>query len=193
MSVKMLYIKNMVCNRCVLVVNNIIDDLRLSVESIEMGRIKFLDKITHEQMQHLKIILESFGFELVEDKRAKLVEAIKIHVIKFINEESINSHINLSEYLGSSLHYDYNYLSSTFAAVENISIERFLISHKIEKIKELMFVDDLSLTEISYQLGYSSLSHLSAQFKKVTGFTPSQYRKQNDIACRNSLDHLKIM
>lgn len=187
-----IFIKNMVCDRCVLVVRRVVNDLGLDAENINMGIIKLVKALTYEQTCELERKLSALGFELIKDKRSLLVEEIKIRIIEYVNQSMVHGNIKLSQYLNERLRYEYNYLSSAFSMIENISIEQYIISHKVEKVKELMFVENLSLTEIAYELGYSSLAHLSAQFKKATGCSPSYYRKCNDINSRQALDKMKI-
>ena len=187
-----IFIKNMVCDRCVLVVREVVSDLGLVAENVNMGSIKLEKALAYESACELEIKLSALGFELIKDKRSLLVEEIKILIIEYVNRSMSYENIKLSEYISENLHYDYNYLTGVFSMVEKISIEKYLICHKVEKIKELMFVENLSLTEIAYDLGYSSLAHMSAQFKKVTGCSPSYYRKIYDINSRQTLDKMKI-
>lgn len=191
MKTEWIHIKNMVCDRCIMVVSSIVTELELPVISVGMGQVAFSCPLTKEQMSLLNEKLALVGFEQMMDKREQLLESIKDKIISYVNCKKDNQ--PLSEYLSSSLGYDYNYISAVFSSAENMSIERYLITHKVEKIKELMFVGHMSLTEIAYQLGYSSLPHMSTQFKKVTSCTPSLYRKRNDINSRKSLDNLNVM
>ena len=135
-----------------------------------------------------KALLRS-GLELMEDKKSILIEKIKNCVIELIHYNEDLPRINFSEYLAEKLHYDYKYLSSLFSEVKGTTIEHFIIAHKIERVKELLMYDELSLTEISYKLNYSSVAHLSMQFKKVTGLTPTFFKKMKNIR-RNALDTL---
>ena len=191
MKTEWIYIKNMVCDRCIMVVNSIVSELELPVISIGMGQAAFSRPLTKEQMRSLNEKLSLVGFVQIMDKREQLIESVKDKILNYVICKKDSQ--NLSEYLTSSLGYDYNYISTAFSSAENMSIERYFITHKVEKIKELMFVGHMSLTEIAYQLGYSSLPHMSSQFKKVTSYTPSLYRKHNDVSSRKSLDNLNII
>lgn len=184
-----LMIKNMVCGRCIKVVREELEKLGLEVTKIELGEVTIkgrglpIDKVRH--------VLEENGFELIEDKKAALINRIKSLVIEVIhNDKMENMDLNFSDYIQSNLDmYDYSYLSSLFSSVENITIEHFIILQKIERAKELLKYDELTLSEIAYRLGYSSVQHLSNQFKKVTGLTASNFKK-NTGSSRKSIDKL---
>ncbi|MGM5630806.1 AraC family transcriptional regulator [Apibacter raozihei] len=183
-----LFIKNMVCNRCILVVKNLTEELDLAVLKVEMGKITLKEKLDKNKTSLLKNHLEELGFELLDDNQQKLIEKIKTLIINHIqNLKDIN--INFSELISQSLAKDYSYLSKLFSATEGLTIEHYTILQKIEKVKELLTYDELTLSEISYQLGYSSVAHLSSQFKKVTGLTPSQFKSQG-IKLRKPLDKI---
>lgn len=173
-----LHIKNMVCNRCIKVVNDEFSKLNLQIEKIELGRVTLLKPISKEQTEQIKKILNENGFELIDDKKSQLIDAIKTLLIERIHHsgESMQN-INTSAYLAREMGYDYSYLSKLFSSVEGHTIEKFIINQKVEKVKELLVYDEFSLGEISYQLDYSSVQHLSSQFKKVTGLTPSHFKK----------------
>lgn len=187
-----IYIKNMVCNRCVFVVEKLIKDMKLSPLSVEMGEVDFGEThLSNTQMTAFRDNLNQFGFEILDDKNAKLIDKIKRYIIDFINNHLKDvEKLNLSNYLSRKLKYDYSYLSNIFSEIAGITIEQYVIQLKIEKAKELLFYNELTLSEISYQLNYSSVAHLSSQFKKVTGMTPTKFKQIKDVQKRVSLDKL---
>lgn len=172
-----LYIKNMVCNRCILAVEALLKKLGISYNTVRLGEVELEQKPDAETAQLLKKQLEGLGFELLDDGRNKLIEKIKTLIIEQVHYGTEDQRLNFSSLLSSSLHKDYSYLSNLFSEVEGITIEKYVINQKIEKVKELLVYDELSLGEIAYRLGYSSVAHLSNQFKKVTGLTPSHFKK----------------
>ncbi|MND52419.1 HTH-type transcriptional regulator YesS [compost metagenome] len=168
----------MVCNRCIKVVNDELNNLGLNPKEVKLGEIEFEEELQPQALQKIKSTLEENGFELLEDKQTQLIERIKALIIELVQDEKgINLKTNLSEYLSSALHTDYSALSNLFSSFEGITIEKYLILQRIEKAKELLLYDELTLSEISYRLNYSSVAHLSSQFKKVTGLTPSEFKK----------------
>jgi len=186
-----IYIKNMVCDRCILVIKNVLKQLELTPISIELGEIDFADTtLNASELQAIRNSIEPLGFELIDNKKSRTIEKIKNLIIGLIHRQHNSNHANLSDYLSEHIHYDYNYLSSLFSSVEGITIEQYLIQQKIEKVKELLVYDESNLTGIAYQLGYSSVSHLSAQFKKVTGLTPSHFKRLKDNKKRIPLDKI---
>ncbi|QCX54492.1 helix-turn-helix transcriptional regulator [Elizabethkingia sp. JS20170427COW] len=172
-----LLIKNMVCNRCIMVVKSEIEKLGLEVVDIKLGEVKLLNEPSKEQLQHLEKSLVSMGFEMIDDKKTKLIEDIKTSIIQLVHYEAKEINLKLSDFLSQELNYDYHYLSNLFSEVEGITIEKYLIAQKIERVKELLVYDELSLSEIAYRLHYSSVAYLSNQFKKVTGLSPSHFKK----------------
>ena len=172
-----LYIKNMVCNRCILVVQQELDKLQIDSRNITLGEVETTTELPKEKVEQLSQNLSALGFELLDNSKQQLIEKIKNIIIKQVHHTQEENNHNYSEILSKALHKDYSYLSSLFSEVEGITIEKFLINQKIEKVKELIIYDELSLSEIAYQLGYSSVAHLSTQFKKVTGLTPSHFRQ----------------
>jgi len=192
MPTKTLYIKNMVCGRCIKVVREELENLNFTVTSIELGEATISTTASKNiDIAPIKKVLEENGFELLDDKHKKLVEKIKTIVIAQI-QESKNGELekfNFSKYLSENLNMSYQYLSNLFSSLEDVTIEKFIIHQKIEKVKELLIYDEITLSEISYQLGYSSVQHLSSQFKKVTGFTPSHYKNLKNRN-RNPLDKI---
>ena len=173
-----IYIKNMVCNRCIMVVKNIIEQEGLKPVSVSLGHVELEQAPTAQQSERISTALKSVGFEILEDQKKKLIEQIKNIIIREIENEDRNN--NYSEILSSSLNKEYSYLSKLFSEAEGTTIEKYIIDQKIEKIKELLVYGELTLNEISYKLGYSSVAHLSSQFKKTTGFSPTEFRRLKD-------------
>lgn len=178
-----LYIKNMVCNRCVMVVKQELEKQGLHPHKVSLGEVVIEENELSEDQQHiLDDSLINLGFERIDDRKARLIESIKNKVINIIHHsDKIDMKVNWSSLLSEEVHYEYNYLSNLFSSVEGITLEQYIIRQKIEKVKELLFYDELNLSEIADRLGYSSVAHLSGQFKKVTGFTPSELKKSRDI------------
>lgn len=179
----------MVCDRCILAIKSIIQDMDLTPVSIVLGEVDFgAQQLSTQQLLTFQNRIEVLGFELINDKKSRLIENIKKVIIERVNNYEELHRNKLSDYLADKLHHDYNYLSNLFSSVEGITIEQYQIHQKIEKTKELLIYEELSLTEISYRLGYSSLAHLSRQFKKVTGLTPSHFKQLRDARQRQPLD-----
>jgi len=172
-----IYIKYMVSLRCRLLVKAELEKLGLHYTSIELGLIEIKEDITTEQKEELKFNLALSGLELLDDKKSILIDKIKNVIIEMIHYSDEIPKVNYSNFISKKLNYDYTYLSNIFSEVKGITIQHFIINHKIEKAKELILYDELNLTEIAYRLHYSSVAHLSNQFKKVTGQTPSFYKK----------------
>ena len=172
-----LHIKNMVCNRCIMVVEDQLKRLGLQPLSVELGVAILPTQVTDEVYHSVKEALEPFGFELMDDKKSQVIEQIKDAIIELVHYKDSDLKVNLSDYLASKLNRDYSSLSKLFSEVTNTTIEKYLIAQKIERAKELLVYGELSLNEIADKLNYSSTAHLSAQFKKVTGLTPSHFRK----------------
>ncbi|MEZ4805480.1 MAG: AraC family transcriptional regulator [Bacteroidia bacterium] len=175
--VSKLYIKNMVCNRCILVVKNELSKLNLEITNIGLGEVDFNNDLSDNQLKAIEFILQPLGFELIDNKKSKLIEKIKNIIIDLVHRQDGELKNNLSEILKNELNQDYNYLSNLFSEVEGSTIEKYFIAQKIEKVKELLVYDELSLSEIAFQLNYSSVAYLSNQFKKVTGLTPSHFKR----------------
>lgn len=172
-----LYIRNMVCNRCIKVVEEEFEKLSLKIKSISLGEVVVEDQLNEKTLDNISKVLEENGFELIEDRKMRTIEQIKLLILKLArDEEKTSIKLNISEYLSDKLKADYHYLSTLFSSVENITIEHYLILQKIERSKELLKYGELTLSEIAYQLGYSSVAHLSAQFKKVTGMNANQFK-----------------
>jgi AraC-like DNA-binding protein len=173
-----LYIKNMVCNRCIKVVKDEFSKINLPIYDIELGKVSIRIQLSNEKIEEIRKVLDENGFELIDDKKSQLIDRVKTLIIEKVHyTDNFMETVNSSEYLAKELGYDYSYLSKLFSSVEGLTIEKYIINQKIEKAKELLVYGELSLNEISYQLGYSSVQHLSNQFKKITGLTPSHFKK----------------
>jgi AraC-like DNA-binding protein len=170
----------MVSNRCKMAVKEELKKLGLHFIVVDLGEVEIMENITAEQREQLKIALINSGLELMDDKRAVLIEKIKNVIIEMVHHSDEIIKVNFSDYLSKALNYDYTYLANLFSEVQGTSIEQFLISHKIERIKELIIYDELSITEIAWKMNYSSVAHLSNQFKKVTGLSPSHFKQMKD-------------
>jgi AraC-like DNA-binding protein len=179
----------MVCNRCIIVVKQVLETLKLPYTDIDLGEVVIATTLTKEKKLLLSQKLANVGFELIDDKGSKLIEKIKTLIISLVQDRDNELQINLSDYLSQTLHQDYHALSSQFSSIEGITIEKYYILQKIERVKELLVYGELSLSEIAYQMNYSSTAHLSSQFKKVTGLTPSHFKKIKDNK-RKPLDQL---
>ncbi len=183
------YIKNMVCNRCILIVKQESEKLNIDNCNVKLGEIETKDEFSKKQTEQLDTNLTFLGFELLENSKQHLIDKIRNIIIKQAHHTEEENRHNYSEILSKALHKDYSYLSSLFSEVEGITIEKYLINQKIEKVKELIIYDELNLSEIAFKLGYSSVSHLSNQFKKVTKLTPSHIKKVGQNK-RNPLDKI---
>ena len=185
-----LYIKNMVCNRCIEAVQEELDKLDIPVSSIKLGEVALKGPVSKDEICRLKEQLQKRGFELLEDKNRQLLEQIKALIIDSIHHQLDHLKANYSTYIEKEVGRDYSYLSNLFSSVEGITIERYIILQKLEKVKELLIYDELNLSQIAYRVGYSSVQHLSNQFKKNTGLTPSEFKKLQD-PMRRPIDKIK--
>ena len=167
----------MVCSRCQMVVKTELEKLGVRYVDVNIGEVNTIEDVPRDKLDQLDMALRKAGLMLMDDKKSILVEKIKGAVIELVHytEEQINT--NLSDYLSEKLNYDYTYLANLFSEVKGITIERFYLTHKIERVKELIVYDELNLSEIAYKLHYSSVAHLSNQFKKITGLTPTHFKK----------------
>lgn len=172
-----LYIKYMVSLRCKMVVKDELAKLGLHTTLVDLGMVEIMEEISNEDRETLRINLLRSGLELLEDKKSILIEQIKGVIVEMIHYSDETPKVNYSEYISEKLNYDYTYLSNVFSEVKGITIQQFIIINKIERVKELLLYDELNLTEISYKLNYSSVAHLSNQFKKITGLSPSFYKQ----------------
>jgi len=171
-----LNIKNMVCDRCKRVVSEELSQLGYTLKSVELGEVELAEE--EVDLEQVREVLAENGFELLDDRKMQLIEQIKLAVISLIHQQGeADKHLNTSDYIARKVGYSYEYLSALFSSLEGITIEKYLILQRIEKVKELLVYNELSLKEIAYELGYSSVAHLSNQFKKVTGLTASHFKE----------------
>lgn len=179
----------MVCNRCKMVVKAALEKLRITPLNVELGEVTIEEDLDASKKEQLELALKELGFELIDDKKSRYIEKIKSLIIELIYEQGNNLKINLSDYLSQNVYHDYFYLSNLFSEIEGTTIEKYFIAQKIERVKELLAYKELSLGEIAFQLNYSSVAHLSNQFKKITGVSPSHF-KNNRFEGRKSLDEV---
>lgn len=184
-----IFIKNMVCNRCISAVEDIFTKADVKISSVILGEVETETEISADKMKSIEKELLETGFERIMDSAHQLVEKIKNLIIVKVSELDIADNFLLSEFLSSKLHKDYSTLSKTFSQNENITLEQFFILQKIEKVKELLLYNEFNLTEIAGKLGYKSVQHLSTQFRNSTGFTPTEFKKLKDHH-RKPLDNL---
>lgn len=184
-----IHIKNMVCPRCIGAVSNILKELEIPYTSIKLGEVELTLSIGVEKKSTLSTELQNSGFSLINDRKSQLIEQMKTLVVDRIHHSSDDLDVKWPDHISQKLHLDYKYLSSLFSSVESITFEQYIINQKIERIKELLVYDELTLSGIAFKLNYSSVAYLSNQFKKVTGMTPSQFKKSVDKN-RKSLDEL---
>ena len=175
----------MVCSRCKMVVKADLENKGLHPLSVNLGEVEIEGDLSKEQLSELNTSLKSLGFEIIEDKKSKTIEKIKNTIVTLVHHTDHEIKTNLSAYISLQLHQDYNYLSNLFSEVEGTTIEKYFISQRIERAKELIVYDEFTLSEIADQLGYSSVAYLSNQFKKVTGFTPSYFKSLKEYKRKN--------
>lgn len=185
----LLRIKNMVCPRCISAVERILKEEKLTFDSVELGEVTLSDPLTDEKKQHLDIELKKEGFELVNDLKSRTIESIKRIIISRIHHSGETLPDSWSSLLTDEIPHDYKYLSQLFSSIEGITIEQFILRQKIEKVKELISYEDLTIAQIAFRMDYSSAAHLSNQFKKITGMTPSEFKRLSKKP-RVSLDKL---
>ncbi len=166
----------MVCIRCQMVVKAELEKLGLQYVYVKIGEANIIENILPEQLDQLDIALRKSGLQLMDNKKSILVEKIKNAIIELVHYTDEQIKVNLSDFLSDKLNHDYTYLANLFSEVKGITIEKFYLAHKIEKVKELIVYDELNFTEIAYMMHYSSVAHLSNQFKKITGLTPSHFK-----------------
>ena len=184
-----IYIKNMVCNRCKMMVKSTLEKLGLHPVQVELGEVELRENDISTVKEQLVQELQSLGFDLLDDRKTQTIEKIKNLITDLVQNKSNHLPIKLSEYLSDELRQDYSLLSGLFSEVEGITIEKYYILQRIEKVKELLVYDELSLSEIAVQLNYSSVAYLSNQFKKITGLTPSHFKNLRTVK-RKPLDDL---
>ncbi len=185
-----LAVKNMVCPRCIMVINNELNSLNVTPDSIMMGEFEIKEPLDEGQLITFKNQLLKHGFEVLDDRKTVLVEKVKNTIIELIhNYDNINIKQNFSSIISEKLQIDYSYISSVFSLIQGVTIEKYIILQRIERAKELLVYNELSLSEISDKLGYVNVQHLSTQFKKITGLTPSYFKKIKDNK-RQAIDQL---
>lgn len=184
-----LHIKNMVCPRCIAAVRQALEQAGFCVKSVGLGEAGIEGELSPEQKSRVSALLGPLGFELLEDRKSQIIEAVKNSIVELLHARTGVPDAKLSDYLSEKLHYDYKYLSNLFSETQGRTIGNYFIALKIERTKELLVYDELTLGEIAFRLGYSSVAHLSAQFKRVTGLTPSRYKRADDKK-RQPLDEL---
>ncbi|NJM94156.1 MAG: helix-turn-helix transcriptional regulator [Cytophagales bacterium] len=167
----------MVCNRCIMVVRDELKALGFNPTSVILGEVELETELNQSDKEKIGMRLQVFGFELIDDRKSRLIGQIKTEIIHFVHHQKEPLKTNLSDHLSEKLHHDYSYLSSLFSETEGTTIEKYFIAQKIEKVKELLVYAELTLSEIAHRLHYSSVAHLSNQFKKMTGLTPSYFRE----------------
>jgi AraC-like DNA-binding protein len=187
-----IYIKNMVCIRCKMLVRKMLDDMGIQYTKVELGTAELKTPISQEQKQNIKEALQFWGLELIEDSKGILVEKIKGSVINMIRDDANANSFKTSHYLSRYLQYNYTYLANVFSQETGICLTDYIIAHKIEKVKEMLMYEDLTISEIAWKLNYSSVAHLSNQFAKVTGLRPSQFKK-NGQKVLTSLENVGMM
>ncbi len=179
----------MVSNRCKMAVKEELKKLGLHFILVELGEVDIMEDLSLEQRVELKAGLLNSGLELMDDKRAVLIERIKNAVVEMVHHSDEMIKVNFSDYLSEKLNHDYTYLANLFSEIQGVTIEHFIINHKIERIKELIIYDELNITEIAWKMNYSSVAHLSNQFKKVTGLSPSHFKQMKDKR-RNQIEDI---
>ncbi len=187
-----LLIKNMVCPRCIIVINQLLSQHRLEAKQVLLGEIELVEKLSKEQLEAFTLALQNVGFEVLNDKMQQYCEKMKSLIIQKIQDGNIEPHFTLSNFLSVSLFKDYSLLTRMFTKCEGCTIEQFYILQKLEKAKELLQYDQLTIAEIAFQLGYSSSQHFSSQFKKVTGLTPLRF-KMVAASLRQSVDEVLVI
>jgi AraC-like DNA-binding protein len=184
-----LYIKNMVCNRCKMVVKAELEKLGLHPVSVELGSVELENELDEAALDNINAALTEVGFALIDDRKSQLIEKVKNIIVELVHARNSELKTNLSDYITKQIPHSYNYISSLFTEVEGTTIEQYFIAQKIERVKELLVYGELTLSEIAFQSGYSSVAHLSGQFKKVTGLNPSHFKGIKDVK-RKPLDQL---
>ncbi len=172
-----IHIKNMVCNRCVMVVSTIFKEAGIDNANVQLGKVTVENPIDNEILKQIDSRLKEVGFEIIHDSKSRIIENIKTTAIEYVYQNKQDIKHNFSDFLVDKLHLDYPYMSTLFSSVEGTTIEKYLINLKIERVKELLVYDEKTISEIAWELGYSSVAHLSGQFKRITGFSPSYFKQ----------------
>ena len=175
----------MVCSRCIMAVKSQLESIGIHPLSVNLGEVEIKDKFSKDQLSQLGTSVKSLGFTLIDDKKCQTIEKIKNSIVTLVHHTDHDLKTNLSSFITSQIHQDYNYISSLFSEVEGTTIEKYFINQRIEKVKELLMYDELTVSQIADQLGYSSVSYLSNQFKKITGFTPSYFKSLKEHKRKN--------
>ena len=183
-----IHIKNMVCRRCIMVVSNIFQEAGIDEALVEMGKVKVNNPIPEDELAQINSQLKSVGFEIINNHLIQIIEQIKKVIVNYVYGNE-NQNVKFSALLTEQLNRDYNYLSSVFSSVEGTTIEKYMINLKIERVKEFLVYDEKTLSEIAFEMGYSSVAHLSGQFKRITGFTPSYFKRLGEQK-RKSIDEV---
>ena len=184
-----IFIKNMVCVRCQMVVKSELEKLGLQYTYVKIGEAEIVEDLQHDVLEQLNTGLKKAGLALMDDKKSILVEKIKSAIIELVHFTEDQIKVNLSDFLSEKLEYDYTYLANQFSEINGVTVEKFYLTHKIERVKELIVYGDLNLSEIAYNMHYSSVAHLSNQFKKFTGMTPTQFKMLKNKS-QDSLDNV---
>lgn len=179
----------MVSTRCKMMVKDVLRNQGLHFVVVDLGEVDIMENLNTEELQRLKKALVDSGLELMDDKKAVLIEKIKNLIIEMVHYDEELPNVNYSDYISEKLQHDYTYLSNIFSEVKGITIQQFIIVHKVERIKELIIYDELNITEIAWKMNYSSVAHLSNQFKKITGLSPSHFKQLKDKK-RNPIDEI---
>ena len=179
----------MVCNRCIMAVRNEFAKLDIEIADIQLGEVRTVKELSSAVLEQLGIALKDLGFEVINDRKGRIIEQIKTEIVYLVHHSGEALSINLSVWLSDKLHYDYTYLSNLFSEIEGTTVEKYYITQRIEKVKELLVYDELTLAEIADTMGYSSAAYLSSQFKKVTGLTPTFYKSIRETK-RKNIDEL---
>ena len=182
MDENILYVKNMVCRRCILVVGQIFEGQGITPRSVELGVVALPRPLSPEELSRIRQQLESYGFELIDDKHSRLLEQIRVGIIEYVHHADWQERQNLSDYLQDKCHAEYSSLSKLFSEMKGISIEKYYIAQRVELVKELLTYGELTVSEIAYEVGFQYPHHLSRMFKKVVGCTPNEYRAQERIS-----------
>ena len=184
-----LYIKNMVCPRCIMAVDDLLSNMNIAHSNIKLGEVELHEKLNTKQLSELNASLKKLGFEIIDEKNERIASQIKSAIVAWVHMSENTDNTRLSDFLCNELNADYSHLSKLFSETEGTTIEKYYIAQKIEKAKELLSYNELNINEIAYKLSYSSVAHLSAQFKKTTGLTPTQFRNTHSPT-RKALDQI---
>lgn len=177
MTDNIVYVKNMVCRRCIMTVTNVFEENGITPTQVELGKVFLSEPLERAKMDSIRKHLEEYGFEVIDDRRMRLLEQIRIGIIEYVHSPEVQDKMNLSDYLQDKCHHEYSALSKLFTEMKAVSIERYYIAQRIEYVKQLLVYDELTISEIAYRLHYSSVAHLSTQFKSVTGLSPTQFKR----------------